>query len=354
MKLNELETPALILEKGNFEKNLSLMKELLKGTDMKLRPHYKSHKCPAIARRQMKEGASGITCAKLSEAVDLADGGITNILIANQIVQPSKLKRAAKLAGSCYLTVCVDNLENINALSEAAKAEGTYIHCMVEYEAGMKRCGVDTYEEAYRLAKQIEDAPNLIFEGIQAYAGHLAHEHSKELRTAETMQIEKSITGLKEYLETQGLSVKEIGGGSTGTVEEKPRDSIYTDIQAGSYIFMDQAYHRLHLRFHNALFVLTTVISTKSDRVVTDTGVKSLGMDQGNPVFVGVPEDAPVNMSEEHGTVYYKNHGFNINNKLRYIPGHCCTTVNLFDEIYLADGDEVVDVLKVSSRGKAQ
>lgn len=353
MKINDLETPALIIDKNAFEANMDKMDELLRNTSMKLRPHYKSNKCSEIAKIQISKGASGITCAKLGEAEDLADAGVKNILIANQIVQPSKIKKMAELAKRCYLIVCVDNIENIVELSFAATEAGSNIHCLVEYEVGMKRCGVDTYEEFFELAKVIDKSSGLVFEGIQAYAGHMAHEHSKEVRIAETNRIEKEILGLKKYVEKKGLKVKEVGGGSTGTVEQKPKNSVYTDIQAGSYIFMDNAYKQLNLGFKNALFVLTTVISTKSDRVVTDTGVKSLGMDQGNPVFLGVPNDSPISMSEEHGAVYCE-HNFKLNDKLLYIPGHCCTTVNIFDEIYVVDGDDVVDCWKVTSRGRAQ
>jgi len=353
MKIKDLETPALILDKKIFEVNMDKMDELLKNTSMRLRPHYKSNKCAEIAKIQIARGASGITCAKLGEAMDLANAGIKNILIANQIVQPSKIKKIAKLAKNSYLIVCVDKIENIVELSLAATEAGSKIHCLVEYEVGMKRCGVDTYESFLELAKVIDKCDGLIFEGIQAYAGHMAHEHSREVRIAETIRIENEISGLKKYVEDNGLIVNEVGGGSTGTVEEKPNDSVYTDMQAGSYIFMDNAYKQLNLRFENALFVLTTVISTKGDRVVTDTGVKSLGMDQGNPIFLGVPEDSPISMSEEHGAVYCK-HNFELNDKLLYIPGHCCTTVNVFDEIYVVDGEEVVDCWKVTSRGKAQ
>lgn len=353
MKINDLETPALILDKKAFQANLDKMDVLLKNTSMKLRPHYKSNKCSEIAKMQIARGASGITCAKLGEAEDLAKAGIKNILIANQVVQPSKIKKIAELAKNCYLIICVDKTENIVELSLAATEAGSQIHCLVEYEVGMKRCGVDTYKEFLELAKIIDKCDGLVFEGIQAYAGHMAHEHSKEVRIAETIRIENEITGLKKYVEKNGFKVKEVGGGSTGTVEQKPKGSVYTDIQAGSYIFMDNAYRQLNLGFKNALFVLTTVISTKKDRVVTDTGVKSLGMDQGNPIFLGVPKDSTISMSEEHGAVYCQ-HNFNLNDKLLYIPGHCCTTVNIFDEIYVVDGDEVVDCWKVTARGKAQ
>lgn len=353
MKITELETPALILDKKVFESNMAKMSELLKGSKMKLRPHYKSNKCPEIAKLQIAYGASGITCAKLGEAEDLADAGIENILIGNQVVQPSKVKRVGELAKKCYLIICVDNADNVKALSESAANAGSVIHCLVEYEVGMKRCGVDTYEEFLELAKLIDESEGLVFEGIQAYAGHMAHEHSLEKRIAETERIEKDVKGLKKYLEDNGLEVKEVGGGSTGTVEQKPKDTVYTDIQAGSYIFMDNAYDQLKLGFDNSLFVLTTVISTKKDRVVTDTGVKSLGMDQGDPVFLDVPKESEISMSEEHGAVYCE-HNFKINDKLRYIPGHCCTTVNMFNEIYVIDGDEVIDRWEVTSRGKAQ
>lgn len=353
MKINELETPALILDKKIFEANMDKMDKLLKSTTMRLRPHYKSNKCSNIAELQIARGASGITCAKLGEAEDLAKSGIKNILIANQIVQLSKIKRLAELAKTCYLIICVDNIENIIELSLAATEEGSTIHCLVEYEVGMNRCGVDSYEDFLELAKVIDKCSGLVFEGIQAYAGHMAHEHSKEIRIAETIRIENEISGLKKYVEKNGLNVKEVGGGSTGTVEQKPKDSVYTDIQAGSYIFMDNAYKQLNLSFQNSLFVLATVISTKKDRVVTDTGVKSLGMDQGNPVFVGVPEDSTISMSEEHGAVYCE-HNFKLNDKILYIPGHCCTTVNVFDEIYVIDGNDVVERWQITGRGKAQ
>lgn len=353
MKISDLETPALILDKRIFEANMEKMDRLLEGTPMRLRPHYKSSKCAEIARIQIKRGAVGITCAKLGEAEDLVKAGIKNILIGNQVVQPSKVKRVGSLANDCYLIVCVDDADNIRELSKAAAENNSVIHCLVEYEVGMKRCGVETYEEALALAKLADSLEGLEFEGIQAYAGHMAHEHSLEVRKAETERIEKEVKGLKKYLEDNGLEVREIGGGSTGTIEQKPKDTVYTDIQAGSYIFMDNAYRQLNLGFENALFVLTTVISVKKDRVVTDTGVKSLGMDQGGPVFLGVPEGSEISMSEEHGAAYCE-HNFKINDKLRYIPGHCCTTVNMFDEIYVIDGDEVTDCWKITARGKAR
>lgn len=353
MRITEVETPALVLDKNAFEQNMEIMNKLLYGTNMKLRPHYKSHKCAKIAQIQIERGAVGMTCAKLGEAMDLAKNNIKDIYIANQVVQPSKVEKAAKLAKDVRLMIAVDNADNVRELSKAAVAADSTIYCMVEFEVGMGRCGVRTFDEALVLAQLIDQLPGLAFDGIQAYAGNLAHEHDLEKRQHETSVIEDTITRLKAYLEKHGLTVREVGGCSTGTVEQRPRDSVYTHLQTGSYIFMDQAYSHLHLNFKHALYVLTTVVSTKEDRFITDTGVKSISMDQGGPILVGVPADTKVDWSEEHGTIYMENHGKKLNDKFAYIPGHCCTTVNIFDKIYVVDGENVVDVWDVTARGCA-
>ena len=231
--------------------------------------------------------------------------------------------------------------------------DGT-LYVLVEYEVGMRRCGAETPEEFLALAKLIQRQEHLIFEGIQAYAGHLAHETDLGRRQREMDEIESAVRKLKEYVMVNGLPVREICGGSTGTVQCKPKDTVYTQLQTGSYLFMDCAYGALGLPFQNALFLLTTVVSVKPDRIITDGGVKSLGMDQGNPRFVGFSPDAELSMSEEHGAIFTNGAEWNIGDKIRYIPGHCCTTMNLADRLYVAEGDTVVDVWPVVSRGRAQ
>lgn len=353
MKVSQIETPALIVERSVFQENMAAMNRLLDQTTMKLRPHYKSHKCVTVAKLQLAAGAKGITCAKLSEAEDLAQAGVTDILIANQIVQPEKMGRLAALAGKTRLTVCVDCAEQVLQLQRAMAAQDVTAYVLVEYEIGMHRCGVESHEEVLALAGLIRQQSHLKFEGVQAYAGHMAHEADLDVRRQAAQHIEEDLTCLKEKLVSAGLPPKEITGGSTGTVELKPGDSIYTEMQCGSYLFMDRAYRDLNLGFRNALFLLTTVISTKPDRIVTDGGTKSLGMDQGDPVFVGY-EGFPVKMSEEHGQVNVPGHNVRMGDKIRYIPGHCCTTINSHDVLYIVDGEDVVDVWPVTSRGKAQ
>lgn len=353
MKVSQIETPALLVERSAFERNMQTMKRLLEHTTMALRPHYKSHKCVSVAKLQLAAGAKGITCAKLSEAEDLAQAGVEDILIANQIVQPEKLGRVAVLASKCRLTVCVDAPEQILALERAMIPQGGTLYVLVEYEIGMGRCGVETHDEVIDLARLIREQEHLCFEGVQAYAGQMSHEADLQVRRQVSDAIEKDLTELKRALEQAGLPPKEISGGSTGTVELKPGKSVYTEMQCGSYLFMDGAYAQLDLRFENSLFLLTTVISTKPDRIVTDGGMKSLGMDQGDPIFMGY-EGLPVAMSEEHGQVQAHGHSAKLGDKLRYIPGHCCTTINMHDKLYLVDGDQVVDIWQVTSRGKSQ
>lgn len=352
MTITQLETPALLADLSGMEENAAILKELAGGTRMRLFPHYKSHKCPQIAKKQMEFGAGGITCAKLGEADDLVREGIPTVVIANQVVQSEKLPLLASLARRAHLTVCVDDRENILAL-ERAMTEGGVLHVLVEYEVGMRRCGVERFEEALDLARLIQAQPHLSFHGIQAYAGHLSHEEDGEVRRRELLSIETEMARLKGYLEERGIPCPNFCGGSTGYAAEKPSDTVYTQLQAGSYLFMDSSYRKLGLPFRQALYVLTSVLSVKPDRVVVDCGVKSLAMDQHAPYFPAFPE-AELRFSEEHTTIFTDNSDLFPGDMLLCVPGHCCTTVNTFDRIHVIRGEDVLHVWPITSRGKAQ
>ncbi len=353
MRAEQLETPALVVDMDALEENNRAMRRLLEGTGIALRPHYKSHKCPYLARLQIREGAKGITCAKLGEAEDLVLEGIEDILIANQIVDPAKIARLAVLAKRCRLAVCVDDTDNVRALSSAAEAVGAILHCLVEYDVGMRRCGARTNEAFLALAKAVEAAPGLQFEGIQAYAGNLSHEEDRAVRLREAEAVEGRLRGLVAFLAENGVIVREVSGVSTGTVEFKRRGSVYTEIQAGSYLFMDAAYARLDPGFRHALYVYATVVSTSGGRVVTDAGMKSCATDQGAPVYEAYPT-AVVSMSEEHAAFdAAPEEPCRIGQRLRAIPGHGCTTVNLYDKIHLMRGGVIEACVPVTSRGKS-
>jgi len=350
MTIHGLSTPALIADVNILKANAEAMRRILENSTLKLRPHYKSHKCAALAAWQVKHGAIGMTCAKLSEAEDLCDAGIDDILIANQITDPAKIRRLADLAGNCRLTICIDDAENIDRLSAAASASGTVVHCLVEYEIGMERCGVTTKDKVLALAKRIAASPHLVFDGIQAYAGHVSHIEDAETRRHMTEENSVKIRTLLSYLARNGVEVHTVSGGSTGTAGIKATEGLYTELQAGIYLFMDAVYRKLSLPFANSLFLLTTIVSRREGLTVVDAGVKTCETDQGMPVPVkGTTEE--IASSEEH----FQLHGYTgdeiVGEKLLMIPAHCCTTVNLHDKIYLVDGEKVIYRLNVTGRG---
>ena len=353
MRIEQIETPALILDLDMMERNMDAMDKLLEGSNARLRPHYKSNKCTAIAHMQMARGAKGITCAKLSEAEDLVLAGIPNVLIANQITEPSKIARLAYLAGCCRLTVCVDNSTNINDLQKAAALQSTVIHCLVEYDIGMNRCGVHTKEEFAALAAQTMSCPNLSFDGIQAYAGNLAHQEDLISRKQESFNVEEKLIALTIHLEENGIPVKEVSGVSTGTLEFHIKDTVYTELQPGSYLFMDAAYHAVGVTFEHSLFVLASVISRTGGGVITDAGLKSVSVDQRPPRFMGY-EEYDVDMSEEHCAIYGKELQQEVGDRMLLIPSHCCTTVNLYDYIYFVRKGQVMDRVPVTGRGHSR
>ena len=307
----------------------------------------------AIVHEQLKKGAKGITCAKVSEAQDLIEAGVEDVLIANQVTKPEKIARVASLAKCCKLGVAVDQSKNVKDLEAAAALQGSTIYVLVEYEIGMKRCGVQTKEELLELAKEIDACEHLVFEGIQAYAGHLSHEEDAQKREDESNKIEARLWEARNYLTENGIQVNEVSGSSTGTIGNRKKGTPYTEIQAGSYVFMDVAYGKLNLEFKNSLLILTTVISKGNDQTITDAGRKSASVDQQNPVFYGY-ENAPVNCSEEHTKVSNEYVDKPLGEKLKLIPGHCCTCMNQNRFLYMVRDGKVIDKVPITSHGKSR
>ena len=345
-----LNTPALCVDEEILINNMETMKALLQGTSLRLRPHYKSHKCAAIAKMQMEYGAIGMTCSKMCELEDLVEIGIEDILVANQIVDRSKIARLAYLACDCRITVCVDSEENIRDLSEAAVMAGSTIHCLVEYDIGMERCGVVNNGDVLRLAKCITRAPSLEFEGLQAYAGHISHVVDMEERRSMTRANYQKLKVLIAYLEDNGVKVNTVSGGSTGTAEIKAAEGLYTELQAGSYIFMDSTYRELGLPFKNSLYIAATVVSAREGLAVVDAGVKTCGVDQGMPAVDGF-DALEIVASEEHFQLHRPSVSLKAGDQVRLIPGHCCSTVNLHDKLYLVRNGKIVNRFNITARG---
>jgi len=242
----------------------------------------------------------------------------------------------------------------VAALSRAASYHGVTFHVLVEVDLGMKRCGVGSAPEAVELAKRIADAPGLAFEGIQAYAGHISHETDEGKRDTSVSLFEAFLAGVRDALAREGLPPKEISGGSTGETAHRRPGTVYTEHQAGSYLMMDSTYNALGLPFRQALFVAASRVSCAGGRLALDAGVKALSPDQDDPVLDGYP-GWPLTLNEEHTKVKLpEGHAWPdgaVPGRFRIVPGHCCATVNLYDWLYLARGDRVVDRVPVTSRG---
>ena len=351
MRVYELETPALIVDLDVLERNSRVMMEAIVKSKANLRPHFKSHKCTEIAKFQLKNGAIGLTCAKLSEAEAIVRSGIScDLLIANQIVEKSKLDRLAALCKNNTLTVCVDCVQNVYDLQAALEKQDSDIGILIEYEIGMERCGVRTAEEFYEVYQAVKQCSRLRFRGIQAYAGHISHEVDCEKRLQTIKENNKNLCALIEFLTEKGVEVEVVSGASTGTAFEKMNEGIYNEIQAGSYLFLDDCYNKMGLKFENSLFVLTTVVSKKENLLVVDAGVKTVGVDQGLPSIKGETCGRVV-ASEEHFQFHNPSKQHEIGEKILLIPAHCCSTNNLHEFLYFVKDGVVVKAAKIDGRG---
>ena len=357
MSEHEVDTPALLIDLDAFEYNLDRMAQRLAGTGVALRAHAKTHKSPIIARLQMARGAVGQCVQKIGEAEVLAWGGVTDILVSNQAVGAGKLARLAALGRIAQVAICVDDARQIDALAEAAAQSGCRLTALVEVDAGMGRCGVAPGEPALALARQIANSRHLRFGGIQAYHGSAQHLRTPEKRRgAIGIAIERA-SDTVDLLKRNGLDCAIVGGGGTGTFEIELASGVYTELQAGSYCFMDADYARNHGGesdgFRHALFVLGTVMSqTRTGAAVTDVGHKAVAVDSGLPTVWQRPDISFTDASDEHGQLHWQSgDGVQLGDKLRLVPGHCDPTVDRYDWYVGVRNGRVECVWPVAARG---
>ena len=349
-----IDTPALIIDMDALQRNIQTMSAFLRNRKIKLRPHFKTVKIPDIARLQIDAGAKGITCSKLSEAEVLVSAGIADVLLANQVADPAKIRRLAALAKRVrHLTVAVDSADNVHDLSAACALAGSTLNVLVELDIGMGRCGVRDYNEGLAVARAVMEAPNLSFKGIQAYEGHLVLLPDMEARRSGASKALSYVKGFKEYLEKNHIPVSEISGGGTGTYSLICAGDVYTELQAGSYIYMDARYGKLGLPFENALYILGMVMAKRPGLAIIDAGLKCLTTDGGDPVIPGF-EQSSFHLSEEHCTLDDPDDRLGICDTVAFIPGHCCTNINVFDIAYGVRNGKVEKVFEVKGRGKSQ
>ena len=353
----EIDTPALLLDKPKLERNIKRMAEFAAGGPAKLRPHAKTHKCVEIAKLQLDAGAVGITCAKVGEAEALADGGIPDILIANEIIGPLKIARLVELARRCKVTVAVDDSGNVRRLSEATVAAGVTLGCYVEVNVGMDRCGVEPGAPAAQLARLVDEADGLSFDGLQAYEGHLQNVVPFAEREARAKLDMRKALFARQQIEAGGLKVSQISGCGTGTHTITGRLPWMTELQCGSYATMDAQYAAVGgANYENALTVLVTVISRPApDKAIVDAGLKAVTPEFGNPTVL-VRGAEWLDFSEEHGEVKLSApaQGLRVGDKIALVPRHGCTTVNLYDRYQVIEDGALVAEWKVAARGRCQ
>ena len=360
----DVHTPCLILDLDALEHNVRRMGDIVSTYGVRHRAHAKMHKSVDVALLQQSlGGACGVCCQKVSEAETFARGGIEDILITNEIRGSSKVDRLARLPklGARIIT-CVDDIENVRELSEAAVAHGTEIECLVEIDCGAHRGGVSSAADALSLAKAISAAPNLKHSGIQSYQGKAQHIQSFADRKAAAGMAIQFTRGVVAELKAAGLSCEIVGGGGTGTFEFEGASGIYNEIQCGSYAFMDAHYASVLKEdgkgigedgWRHALFVLTTVMSTSvSGKPVCDAGLKSHSVDSGLPTVWERDDILYMGPSDEHGVLSDPHHTLRVGDRLKLVPGHCDPTCNLHDwYVGLRDG-KVEVIWPVSARGR--
>jgi len=352
MREDEIDTPALVIDLDAFEANLDTMAALLAPTGVKLRAHAKTHKSPVIAKLQMARGAVGSCVQKVTEAEVLAWGGVPDILVSNEVVGPAKLARLCALARIARVAVCADDAGQVEAIETAARDAGIRMTVLVEIDVG---------PDAVALAGRIAASKHLIFGGLQAYHGSAQHKRTPaERRTLIGGAVDASRRTV-EQLRQQGLDCAIVGGAGTGTFEIESRSGVYTEMQAGSYVFMDADYARNLdetgapvATFRHALFVLSSVMSQGQPGVaVLDAGHKAVAVDSGLPTVWQRPDVRYTSASDEHGKLQYGSETAapRIGEKLRLVPGHCDPTVDKFDWYVGVRNGRVECLWPVAARG---
>lgn len=337
MSEQDIDTPALVLDLDAFEHNLDRMAALLAPTGAKLRAHAKTHKSPVIAHQQIRRGAVGQCVQKVGEAEILAWGGVPDILVSNQVVGDRKMARFAALSNLARIAICADHPHQVGRLAAAAEDAGHRLTVLVEIDVGMARAGVAPGPAAVALAEQIAASPHLTFGGIQAYHGRAQHFRTPAERGEAIGSAIDDTRRTVEQLRQRGLACAIVGGAGTGTFELEAASGVYTEIQAGSYCFMDADYARnqggTSAGFQHALFVLSTVMSQSRPGLgVLDAGHKALPTDSGMPLVWSRDHISYTGASDEHGKLEWtEGHGVQLGEKLRLVPGHCDPTVDRFD-----------------------
>ncbi len=360
---SDLVTPCLLLDLDAFEANVARMAAHCKTANIQLRPHGKSHKCVEIAQRQLKAGAVGLSVATIREAAAMAAAGIKGLLITSELVGRPKIERLLRVLGKAPDTmVVVDNLTHAQELNDAAASVRRKLNVLIDVDPGGKRTGVASGAPTIALAEKLTKMSHLTLHGFHCYSGTSAHIAGFEARRQHSSNAMTPALETFAQLKQRGLPMHILSGGSTGTYNIDPGFNGMTELQCGSYVFMDVEYQmiggqrndKLYDDFQSSLTVLATVISRNhADRATTDAGIKSFATDRkfgpnlkdltGARVFIS---------SDEHGTILLDNPSreVKLGDRLEFLIPHCDPNVNLYDRLYCVRGEKVVDTWRIVGR----
>lgn len=363
MNLDELDTPVLLADGDAVERNMARMAKLAADAGIAWRPHAKAHKSPAVAEMQMAAGACGICCAKLGEAEVMAAEGSNDILITTPVIGASKLMRLMQVANQAKISVVVDDAANVEEMSQFAQTMGVRPDVVVEVDVGQGRCGVPPGDAAVDLARQVMQADWLTFKGLQGYQGLIQMTESFTERKQAADDALAKLTGTAEQVRAAGMPCDYLTGGGTGTSVIDAAAGGLTELQPGGYLFMDSRYRQIEwddgnrTPFEQSLTMLAAVISKPAaNRCILDMGLKAVSSDGGPPLPLDVPGATFKFGGEEHGELTWPDGDcpLALGDKVRFIPTHCDTTVNLHDRFIVVRGDTVTEVWDIAARGRVQ
>jgi D-serine deaminase-like pyridoxal phosphate-dependent protein len=355
-EVSQLDTPVLLVDVDGLQRNIARMAEFSKSTGCAVRPHVKSHKTPLIARKQIDAGAIGVTCSKLGEAEVMVAGGISNILISTELVGDRKLARLVSLAGHAQITVVVDDRRNASMISTAASQGDGTLGVFVDVNVGQNRTGVEPGAAAADLAEYVAGRPNLRFDGLQGYEGNLQHIYDQEERRQSCEKAMGQLLATRSAVEARGMAVRVVSTAGTGTCAIAAAHRGVTEVQPGSYIFMDSDYLAVNgLPYELSLTLLTSVISRPRRGVaIVDAGFKAISTDAGLPKVKNLSNLEYKPHGDEHGRLESMVDDLlpSLGDVVELVPSHCDTTVNLHDQFFVTRNGRVQAVWPIAARGR--
>ncbi|EMR67499.1 hypothetical protein MGN70_008934 [Eutypa lata] len=367
--LDSLDTPSMIVDLDLMEANIKKLMDRLLPTGVNIRPHLKTTKSAVLAKKLVAAGAKGGCVAKLSEAEVIAAAGFDDLLITCEVIGPVKVRRLVELLKKHpKIRIVVDSAVGATAINDALAKDGSFaesepISVLIDLDVGLHRAGVAPGEPALALAKHVATLKQLKLIGVQGYEGHLQHLHDFADRRAQCLESMKTLTETAEALRAAGHDIQVVTTGGTGTAEFCVTVPGVTEVQPGSFIFMDTDYRNAVGNFYsNSLTILSTVLSDQGKRdgvryVTTDAGLKSLTTDSGLAECKDSRYEYGV-LGDEHGSLSWKDDGntpaLAVGDRMEMIPSHIDPTINLFDFYYAHRNGVIEDVWRVDSRGKVQ